>query len=145
MSAHAPPMNDQMKTWMTTCSTYCRIPPMGTRGTSASTTRAARRAISVAPDQDTARTNEHHHDEEGEGHHVPHLGGPGHATDGDDLAHDEGGHEGPHHVPETAQHADHEGERTEGRPEIGMHRVLDDEQGAGHARHGAAHGRGDQV
>src|SRR5262245_44419949 len=122
MRAQAPPMKDQMKTWMATCSTYCCIPPMGTRGTRARATSratATARTISVSPDQDAAGADEHHHDEQGEGDHVAHLGRPRHAADGDDLAHDEGGHEGAHHVPEAAEHADHEGQGPEGRPEVG--------------------------
>src|SRR5437870_10271280 len=37
----APPMNDQMKIWMTTCSTYCRMPPIGTKGATTSASRTA--------------------------------------------------------------------------------------------------------
>src|SRR5687767_2556925 len=101
MSDHAPPMNDQIRIWMSTCSAYCLYPPMGSAGASASSastaTPRARATVtaSPAPGEDAARTREDHDDEHDEGDDIAHLGRPHHARHGDDLAHHEGGHEGP--------------------------------------------------
>src|SRR5262247_3295405 len=168
MSDHAWPMKDQMKIWIATWSTYCRMPPMGTEGVtrrSARRTAATRRPRlirwgrraqrggapggqqrrsgrdSFALGEDAARPDEHHDDEDDEGDDVAHLGRDDHAADGDDLAHDEGGDEGPDHVPEAAEHADHEGQRPELAPEERVHGVLEDEERRGQPRHEPAHRR----
>src|SRR5215208_5186341 len=103
MRDHAFPMKDQMKIWMTTCRTYCRIPPMGMNGIAAMTARHAMpraRAImrSLPLREDAAGADEHQDDEEPERDDVAHLRRPRDAADGDDLAHDERRHEGAEHV-----------------------------------------------
>src|SRR5205814_7815438 len=127
-------------TWIMTCNTYCCMPVARRNGTAASSTTSpmpmtrARREVtehSAATGQDAARPREDHDDEDDEGDHVAHLGRPHHARDRDDLAHDERRDEGSQHVPEPAEHADHERQRPELAAEERMDRVLEDQQRAG--------------
>ena len=76
-------MNDQMKIWMTTCSTYWRMPAhrderaRRRRHDQQDDGRGRGALIVIAPGQDAAGADEHHHDEEREGDDVAHLGRPG--------------------------------------------------------------------
>ena len=80
---------------------------------------------SGSPREDAAGTDEDQHDEDDEGDDVAHLRGDEHAAEGDHLRHDEGGEEGADHVPEPAEHADHEGQRAERAAEVRMDGVLE--------------------